>query len=180
MNSMSLPRIALSSALVCIGAMISIPIGVISITLQSFFVYLNAIILKPKEAVASQVIYTALGLVGLPVFAGFKGGLSTIFSPSFGFIIAFIPASYVISRLYKNKSFFNSVIALIVATLVIYFIGVVYMYFILTRVNGVQLDILGALQLGVLPFIPLDILKIIAAAYLGQRISMGWRLSHNE
>jgi len=75
-------QIGMFSALTAIGAFISVPIGPVPITLQSFFVILSGILLGSKNAMLSQVVYLILGLIGLPIFAGFTGGLQTIFKPS--------------------------------------------------------------------------------------------------
>ena len=92
------------TALTAAGAFISIPIGPVPITLQSFFVLLSGIILGSKKAVFSQITYLLLGLIGFPVFAGFSGGIQSIFKPSFGFIIGYVAAAYAVGRLTEEKT----------------------------------------------------------------------------
>ena len=91
-------HVGIFTALTAVGAFISIPIGPVPITLQSFFVLLSGIILGSKKAMFSQITYLLLGLIGFPIFAGFSGGIQTIFKPSFGFIIGYIVAAYVVGK----------------------------------------------------------------------------------
>ena len=92
------------TALTAIGAFISIPIGPVPITLQSFFVLLSGIFLGSKKALFSQITYLLLGLIGFPIFAGFSGGIQSIFKPSFGFIIGYVASAYVVGKLTETKT----------------------------------------------------------------------------
>jgi biotin transport system substrate-specific component len=165
-------QIGVFSALTAIGAFISIPIGPVPISLQTFFVLLSGIILGSKKAMLSQIVYVLLGLIGLPIFAGFTGGLQTIFKPSFGFVISFIVASYLTGRISeKNK---NSVkhmsIAVIVGSLVMYIIGLPYMYYILNIMLSKNLNIIQIMKIGMFMFIPGDTIKGIIAVLLGKKL----------
>ncbi len=97
-------QIGIFTALTAVGAFISIPIGPVPITLQSFFVLLSGIILGSKKAMFSQITYLLLGLIGFPIFSGFSGGLQHIFKPSFGFIIGYVAAAYVTGKLTEKKN----------------------------------------------------------------------------
>jgi biotin transport system substrate-specific component len=122
-------------ALMAIGANITsfVPfmvVGGVSITLQTFFAILAGAILGSRLGSITMIIYALVGLVGVPVFAKFGAGLSTIISPSFGFIISFIFTAYVVGKIVEKK---NSVGAFIFASLVglavNYLIGTNWMYF---------------------------------------------------
>ena len=95
--------VSLFAAMTAIGAFISIPVGQVPITLQTLFVILSGSILGPRLGPLSQILYTILGLIGMPIFAGFTGGLQAMMKPSFGFIIGFIFASFIIGRLPMGK-----------------------------------------------------------------------------
>ena len=86
-NTKELIKIALFSALIIIGSYIIIPLFPVPISLQSLFAIASGYYLSKKYANMSVLLYIILGLIGLPVFAGGKGGLQTIFSPSFGYIL---------------------------------------------------------------------------------------------
>ena len=105
-----LTKTALLAALIAIGAFISIPIGPIPFTLQNFFVFMAGLLLLPEYAALSVLSYVLLGLVGLPIFSGFKGGINYIFSPTFGFLIAFIIGAFVISKLAHGKTKFTEIL----------------------------------------------------------------------
>jgi len=165
-NTKKMTLVALFTALTAVGAFISIPVGPVPITMQTLFVLLAGIILGSKLGALSQIVYITLGLIGIPIFAGFNGGLQTILKPSFGFLIGFIVAAYVIGMISTRKI----LVGTIVGTLVIYIIGLPYMYFILNYVMNMGLTFLEVVKMGLLLFIPGDIVKIIIATFVGVRI----------
>ena len=73
MTTKDITLISLFAAMTAIGAFISIPIGPVPLTLQTLFVLMSGFVLGPKKGALSQVVYIALGLIGLPIFAGFSG-----------------------------------------------------------------------------------------------------------
>ena len=73
--------------------------GYVPITLQTFMVCLIALIAPCKVAVSACVVYLLMGAVGLPVFAGFQGGMGSLLGYSGGYIFAFPIMVYVISKL---------------------------------------------------------------------------------
>jgi len=165
-------QIGLFSSLTAIGAFISIPIGPVPISMQTFFVLLSGIILGSKKAMLSQIVYVILGLIGLPIFAGFTGGLQTIFKPSFGFIISFIVASYLVGKIAEqhNKSLKNIIIAVFLGSLIMYAIGLPYMYYILNIILAKHFDIFKIMEMGMFMFIPGDTIKGIIAVLIGKRL----------
>lgn len=126
---------AMFAALMAIGANITsfVPfmvIGGVPITLQSFFAILAGAFLGKRLGAISMMVYAFMGLIGLPVFAQFKGGFDRILSPAFGFVLSFIVVAYVVGYLTeRSKSIINYIIAMIVGIFVNYLIGVNWMYF---------------------------------------------------
>ncbi|MDT8716906.1 biotin transporter BioY [Clostridium sp. 19966] len=161
---------ALFTALTIVGAFIKIPIGPAPISLQYLFIALSGILLGPALGSASQLVYVILGLIGIPVFTS-GGGLSYIFTPTFGYLISFIIAPLIIGSLIKNKkpSFLRIFIACFAALIVTYIIGSTYMYVILNYVSKIHMNILQVLKLAVIVFIPGDISKCIIAALIGKK-----------
>ena len=102
MKTKDLTLTAMATALLIVCSQFSIPIGTVPITLQTLVVLLIAFNLKPLHAVLATSLYAIMGLIGLPVFAGWSGGFSSLTTPSFGFIISFIVASFVAST-YLSK-----------------------------------------------------------------------------
>lgn len=159
--------VAMFTGLTAIGAGISIPIGNVPITMQSLFVILSGLILGPRLGSLSQIIYIVLGLIGVPIFANFTGGFQTIMSPSFGFIIGFIFASYIVGKIAHSENKISGKriwIASIIGTVVIYLFGLPYMYYILNIVMAKGFDFQTIMKMGCLLFLPGDILKLVVAS----------------
>lgn len=159
--------VAMFTGLTAVGAFISIPLGEVPITLQTLFVILSGLILGPKLGALSQIVYIVLGLVGVPIFAGFSGGIQAVMKPSFGFIIGFIFAAYIIGKIVHSGneiSTKNIWIASLVGTIVIYLFGLPYMYYILNIVMAKGLSFEAVIKMGCLLFLPGDFLKFVAAS----------------
>ena len=92
MNTRKLTRTALFAALTAAGAFIRIPLGYSSITLQFLCTAMAGCLLGPAYGAASQAVYVALGLIGLPIFTQ-GGGLSYLMQPTCGFLIGLIPTA---------------------------------------------------------------------------------------
>lgn len=164
---------ALFAALTAAGAFISIPVGPVPVTLQTLFTMLSAIMLGARLGALSQLVYVILGLVGLPIFAGFTGGISTVMKPSFGYLIGFIAAAYVIGKItekYEKQNFLALLVACIIGAVIVYLIGVPYMYLIIKNVLVANISIAKAINIGFIIFIPGDLAKTIIAALIGYKL----------
>ena len=157
-------QIAVCSAILCVSAFIVIPIPIVMIpfTLQLLAVVLTALILKPFYALAAQLIYTFLGIIGLPVFSGGQGGLGVIFSPTGGFIIGFVFASFIISFIKgKNENILRYIfVTTLVGIPIVYGLGIGF-YMMYTGA-----DILSAIVSIASAFIVADIIKCICASFI--------------
>ena len=162
---------ALFTSLTAVGGFISIPLGPVPVTLQTLFVVLSGLILGAKLGALSQITYIILGLIGLPIFSGGTGGLTSIMSPTFGFLISFIVAAYVIGKITeKDKSLSRIIYSVVLGSVVIYIIGVPYFYFIFTEYLGKSINFYGALKYSCLPFIPGDVIKAVIAITLAKQL----------
>lgn len=171
--------VALFAGLTAIGAFISLPIGPVPITLQTLFVILGGIILGPKLGALAQIVYIGLGLIGIPIFSGFTGGPQSVLKPSFGFLIGFIFAAFIVGKIVNinsqctmhNAQFTIRVwVASIVGTIVIYLFGVPYMYYILNVVMSKELSLDAILKMGFWAFLPGDIVKLIITSIVGIKV----------
>jgi biotin transport system substrate-specific component len=161
------------TGLTAVGAFISIPVGPVPISLQSLFVILSGLIIGPKLGALSQMLYIFLGLIGVPIFAGFTGGPQTLMKPSFGFIIGFLFASYiigVIAHSYKGISRKKIWMGSLVGTIVVYLFGLPYMYYMLNIVMGQELSFGAIVQMGCLLFLPGDFAKFIIASVVAIKV----------
>ncbi len=174
MKTTDLTRIALMLALLVVSAQFSIPIGPIAISLQTLVVLIIGLVLPTKQAVLTTSLYVVIGLIGLPVFAQGMGGPQSVLLPSFGFILSFTPAVWAMSKIRKMKPIAGihpSIFALIVGNVIIYALGLLYMTFILTFYVGQDLNFGQILSIGMLPFIPGDIIKSIVAMSISKRLN---------
>ena len=122
---------ALFAALTAIGAFLQIPTGTVPITLQFLFTALAGLLLGWKWGAISQLLYVGIGLLGLPVFTQ-GGGIGYVLQPSFGFLLGLIPAAAVIGALPARRTGYLTVLAaVLVGDLILYAVGVPYMYLIL-------------------------------------------------
>jgi biotin transport system substrate-specific component len=158
---------ALFGALTAAGAFIIIPLPPVPITAQTFFLNIAAALLGGPLGAASQFIYVMIGVVGIPVFAGGKAGLGVLFGPTGGYLIGFIIAAFVtglIAGMKKNAGVWWYVFSMLIGMVVIYFFGIIQLSFV------AKLSFVKALTVGVLPFLPGDIIKIILAAIISSRL----------
>lgn len=170
MKKVDVRKITIASmlcALLVVSAFISIPVPflAIKITLQTMIIFIIGSVLTPFYALISVLLYVVLGLFGLPVFSSGSGPMY-IFMPSFGFLLGFIIASPVMSKI--NNSAFKTqlhryIISTTLAILIIYAVGIPYLYFILKFYLEKDVSFSYALISGGLLFLPFDILKAIIA-----------------
>lgn len=181
MKVRDLVRVGFFTSLTIIGAMISIDLGTIPITMQTVCVLLSGLVLGPRLGTYSQISYLLLGLIGLPVFAGGRGGLQSLVSPSFGFILGFVIAAYVTGFIVERLGYssFNIILSLIVGTVVIFLVGIAYMDFILNGYLNKDLNMMEILKIGLIPFIPGEILKISLGSLVAIRIC-GYRKIYDQ
>lgn len=172
MKTKELTLMAIMLALLIVCSQLSLPIGPIPITLQIFSVLLIGMLLSPKQAFIVTATYAVLGLVGLPVFAGFKGGFHSVFSLSFGFVISFIVSSTVLAILTQsNKGNFKyNLLAGLFASLIIYAIGLPYMSLIFQHVMDVPKTFTEVMALGMTPFLIGDLIKLVFAATIVNKL----------
>jgi biotin transport system substrate-specific component len=146
---------------------IIIPISPVPITLQILGVTLAATILGAKLGTLSVIIYTLLGAIGVPVFAGYTSGIPKLIGPTGGYIIGFIIAAYIMGTIVEkqeNNTILNLFIVNSIGLIIVYAIGTLQLSFVYTH------SIEKAFIAGVLPYILPDIVKLIFCAVLTVQI----------
>lgn len=166
---------ALMAACLCLISPLSIPLpGGVPITLSLFVIFITGIILGAKRGTAALCIYLLLGIIGLPVFSGFSGGLEKVLGPTGGYMIGYI-FLVLCTGLASDKS--NSVIVMFLGMLlglvICYIFGTVWLAFVM------HTDIKGALMAGVVPFILGDMIKLVLGLILGIRIKKAVNANSN-
>ena len=166
MKTRTMTRVALFAALTAVGAFIRIPLGYSSITLQTFFTAMAGCVLGPWYGALSQLVYVALGLVGLPIFTQ-GGGIGYLVQPTCGFLIGLIPAAWVIGRIAGRKPEPKQIVpACLLGYGVLYAIGVPYMALILNTFLGKGMGFSAIMWAGMIPFLPGDMIKILCITLL--------------
>ncbi|MGN1148624.1 MAG: biotin transporter BioY [Lachnospiraceae bacterium] len=164
-NAKFLALIGLMTAIICILSPFSIYLTVspVPITLGLMAIYFTVTILGMKKGTLSVLIYILLGLVGLPVFSGFTGGPGKLFGPTGGYIIGYIFSALIIGFFvdkWNGKWYFN-LIGMLLGTAVCYLFGTAWLAFQLS------LTFPEALMMGVIPYIPADLIKIALVLLIG-------------
>lgn len=147
-----------------LGAYVRIPVpgSPVPITLQTFFVILSAAVLGLRLGLVSQISYIALGIFGVPVFHS-----GAMLGPTGGYIVGFAAAACVVGYLARLRSTSAAYAMAIFAagSLVIYAFGAAWLVYLY------GINIAGAVSVGILPFIPGDVAKILLAAIIYSGIS---------
>ena len=165
MKTKDLTRIALMTAVLCILAPISIPVSTVALTMATFALYLMAYILKPKQALAAVGLYLLLGAAGLPVFSGYMAGISRFAAPGGGYLIGYLFLAGISGWfVQKYSSAALQLFGMFLGTLVMYVLGTFWLAF------STGISFFAALPAGMLVFLPLDMVKIILAFYIGRKI----------
>jgi biotin transport system substrate-specific component len=138
--------------LISIGSWISIPFLPVPITLQTLFVLLAGIVMR-RYAVIPVTLLILFGVMNFPVFHNGASGIGVLLGPTGGYIIGFIPAALLVGLAYEKDSKPVHIAGIFAAEASLYSLGVGW----LSLSTGMSL--LQATIIGVLPFIPGDIIK---------------------
>ncbi|TAK59473.1 MAG: biotin transporter BioY, partial [Bacteroidetes bacterium] len=112
------------AALTAIGAQIEIPHHPVPYTMQTFFVLLAGAALGRRNGTFSQLLYIALGTIGLPVFSQFGFGAAKLLGPTGGYLLSFPVAAFAVGYILdKNRSFLWSVLAMVIGVFIIFSLG---------------------------------------------------------
>lgn len=154
---------ALLTALLILCSWISIPASV-PFTMQTFAVAFIAAILGAKRGALAITTYILLGVIGLPVFAGFRSGASVILGATGGYTLGFIPFCIVTGILCRKfkESYFALLLSMVAGLLSCYIFGTLWYSFI--YLSGT--NIWTAMAVCVFPFIIPDFIKLSLAATL--------------
>lgn len=162
---------ALMAAIMCVISPFTIPIGPIPVSLGVLGVLLTAVILGFKQGTIATAIYMLLGLAGLPVFTGFRGGLAVFAGPTGGyaysFIIMAVLTGFVSDKLIRRRPavrYAGVFAACAVSAVICDTLGTIH-YMVVTDV-----DLQHALVACFYPFIPIDTLKSAVATILGLKV----------
>ena len=179
------------AALMAVCSFITIPLGFtpIPINLATLGVFLTGGILGKKYGSISLIVYILLGAVGIPVFAGFKGGLGVLAGPTGGYIIGYLAAAFLtgflVEIVFRKTSggaesgsrsktsgtaksrtlrFIGIILSMIIGLAACYALGTAW--FMISTGTGLGAALISC----VIPFLPGDAAKIIVGALLVQKL----------
>jgi biotin transport system substrate-specific component len=157
-------RAALMAAVTAVAAQISVPLFTVPFTLQVLAVILSGLLLGPRYGALSQVIYVLVGVVGVPVFAQFSGGLAVVLGPTGGYLVSYPLAAataglaaHAARDASRRRALWSGFLWGCVGLAVIYAVGATW----LSVVTDLPLEV--ALTQGVLIFLPFDLIKVALA-----------------
>lgn len=169
-KTLDMTYIAVGAVLIAICSWIAIPAAV-PFTLQTFGVFVIVGLLGGKRGTLSVLIYMLLGAIGIPVFAGFTGGMGILLGNTGGYIIGFLFSALLMWGIEKilGKGIAVQIISMIAGLLVCYGVGTIWFMTVYTHNTG-AVGIVTVLGWCVIPFIIPDLIKIVLAVVLVRRL----------
>lgn len=162
---------ALATSIIILCSWITVPIGTIPITLQTFAIFICATLLGEKKGTVSLIVYLLLGIVGLPIFSSFQSGFAVLLGATGGYLTGFIFIT-IIGGFFCRKFSNNTVltyIGLITGLFLCYLSGTLW-YVCVYLKNFSWSNISSVLLTCVLPYIIPDLIKMQLAIILSKKI----------
>ncbi len=165
-SSADASRIALGAAMLSLCSWIAVPAAV-PFTFQNFAIVLLGAVLGGKRVTAAIGVYILCGIVGMPIFAGFRGGVGAVLSATGGYILGFLPLGGIVGYICRRygRGFWAVSISGALGMAACYIVGTVWysLFFADGRSVGAVLSVC------VLPFVIPDFIKILMAAVCVKR-----------
>lgn len=161
--------VSLFAAIVAVLSQIAVPLPFtpVPVTLQPLAVFLTGAVLGSRRGALALSVYVFMGAAGMPVFAQGEAGLPVLLGPKGGYLFGFILTAFIIGKLVewmKQPSAWQMALAMIAGMAVYYLTGWAQLKIVLGLPWG------KAFVAGVVPFLPLDLMKALFAAYLGASV----------
>ena len=174
----NLVLISVSAALISVCSWISIPVGPVPFTLQTLAILSVMFAAGGRNGTMAVLVYLLMGLCGIPVFAGFRGGISSFVSPAGGFLTGFLIAALIYwlldSRILRRamtsrvRTFVFGIVNALVFEIVVYTTGVIWFMTVYAAQTG-PVGLASVMSWCVLPFVIPDIVKVFASVFIGVR-----------
>ena len=169
-QAIDLAYVAVCAALMAVCSWISIP-ATVPFTLQTFAVFCSLGLLGGRRGTAAILVYLLLGALGVPVFAGFSGGIGILFGTTGGYLLGFILMGLVYwlgERLIMDSRNIR-IISMILGLLLCYAFGTAWFMFVYARQTG-AIALGTTLAWCVVPFLLPDLVKMALALLLSGRL----------
>ena len=178
---MNVKRLATDSVFLCILIIsaftnVVIPITEIAFTLQLLVVFLICYLLPLTDSMIILLAYIVMGLIGIPVFSA-GGGIGDLVKPTFGYILGFVVMPIVMwlaDKLPIKSDWLKSIVKGIIGLFVLYLIGTIYFCIVKNVYLNVdnKVTFVAALLACVIPFIPIDLIKMVLAIVIKRRLKV--------
>ena len=161
---------AFGAALISVCSWIALPFTV-PFTLQTFAVFCVLLAFGYKVGLISIIVYILLGLIGLPVFSNFQSGAGVLFGATGGYILGFIFIGiiYAISQKFFPDKTVAQILSLFIGLIFCYFFGTFCFITFYTKNTG-EIALSTGISICVLPFVIPDIIKLLLAVFVSQKI----------
>lgn len=160
--------IALFTALISICSQITIPIQPVPITGAIIGIFITGAVLEKKQGLIVGIVYLLLGAVGIPVFAGFGAGISSIIGPTGGYLVTYPIMIYLIAwciEKFKKENIVFLTLYMVFSLVPCYVVGTIWLAI------SCKLGIYEAILAGVAPFVVFDIIKGVVGAFIAATIN---------
>ena len=167
MSNRSVARCGVLVALLAASAWVTVPLGPVPFTMQTFVLALLPQIMRTRDAVFTVVVYLLLGAVGVPMFSGFQGGLGVLLGPTGGYLLGFaagMPVAGAVAHADVLPRRARGVAAGIALLAVSYVLGTFQL------MNVYALDAPAALAVAVVPFVVPDVIKVVMSVPVAERV----------
>ena len=167
MSNRQVARCGVCIALLAVSAWITVPLGPVPFTMQTFVLALLPQVMRTRDALFTVVVYLLLGAVGVPMFSGFQGGLGVLLGPTGGYLLGFaagMPVAGAVAHADVLPRRARGVLAGIALLAVSYVLGT------LQLMNVYGIDAPAALAVAVAPFVVPDVAKVVASVGVAERV----------
>ena len=171
MRTLDMAYIALFAVLIAVCAWISIP-ATVPFTLQTFGIFLAVGVLGGKRGTLAVLVYLLLGAVGIPVFAGFSGGVGCLLGSTGGYLVGFLFTALVMWAMERlmGKKLWVLALSMLLGLVVCYAFGTVWFILVYARTTG-EIGLLTALVSFLFPYSLPYLIKSALARVLCRRLS---------
>lgn len=177
LRTVDMAYIALAAVLMALCSWISLNLGPVPFTLQTFAVFLAIAVLGGKRGSLAVVVYLLMGAVGLPVFANFSGGIGALLGTTGGYILGFFGSALVMWAMeaaFGRKTWVLA-LSMVLGLLVCYAFGTAWFMQVYARTSG-PVGLAAALGWCVIPYLVPDLVKIVLALLLSKRLAKAIQL----
>jgi biotin transport system substrate-specific component len=157
---------SLMAALTAVGAYIHVPIGPVPIVLSTLFVLLSGLLLGSRWGLASMCLYLFVGAIGIPVFAGGKGGVAHFLGPTGGYLFGYVLAAWLTGFIAERSRgiLIFEILSVLMGSLAIYSLGVPWLKMV------TQMSWPKTFMVGMVPFLIGDAVKASVALILAHAV----------